>query len=304
MKLFITLLIIAILIVIGFLLFSTNTSEVEVDTTNESPDLEVVTTDEPLDMEPEEVVDETQTVLGSSVGGRDIVAYHFGEGEKELLFVGGIHGGYSWNTSLVAYELIEYLKESEKAVPDGYKVTVIPVMNPDGLEKIVGSTEMFEASDVKLSLSETVPGRFNTNEVDLNRNFDCDWQEKGTWQSKEVSGGTSAFSEPESQAIRTYVDSHDIAGAVVWYSSAGGVFASSCHNGVSEETKELTDRFAEASSYPAYQEFNFYEITGDMVNWFAKEGIPAISVLLTTHTDVEWEKNKKGTIAFLNYFSE
>ena len=44
--------------------------------------------------------------IGKSVEERDITAYHYGTGETELLFVGGIHGGYSWNTSLVAYELM------------------------------------------------------------------------------------------------------------------------------------------------------------------------------------------------------
>ena len=54
-------------------------------------------------------VDKTKTVLGTSVQKRDITAYHYGTGNKELLFVGGIHGGYEWNTALVAYQLMDYL---------------------------------------------------------------------------------------------------------------------------------------------------------------------------------------------------
>lgn len=304
MKILITLVVLLALIIGGIILFSRNTSDVDVTIEDSKTEIEVVTTDEPIIEEIEEVEDKTETVLGTSVEGRDIIAYHFGEGDKELLFVGGIHGGYAWNTALVAYELMDYLKETQKAIPEGYKVTVIPVMNPDGLDKVVGTTDKFEASEVTLALEETVPGRFNANEVDLNRNFDCDWKSEGVWQSKAVSGGDTAFSEPESQAIKTYVETHDVEGVVVWYASAGGVFASNCYNGVSEETKTLTQYYADASGYPAYQTFDFYEITGDMVNWFAKNDIPAISVLLTTHSDVEWEKNKKGIIAFLNFFSE
>jgi hypothetical protein len=41
-----------------------------------------------------------------------------------------------------------------------------------------------------------------------------------------------------------------------------------------------------------------------MVNWLAKNNIPAISVLLTNHTDVEWDKNKKGIDAILEYYGE
>ena len=245
-----------------------------------------------------------ETQIGSSVENRDITAYHYGTGSKELLFIGGIHGGYSSNTTLVAYELMNYLDENPEKIPEGYRVTVIPVLNPDGLFKVTGSEGRFTPPTTPLSLDSTIPGRFNAHNVDLNRNFDCEWQAEGTWQTRTVSGGTAAFSEPEAQAIRNYVESHDIAGAVVWYSAAGGVFASTCRNGISDETQALTDAYAKASGYRAYQNFDFYEITGDMVNWFAKQNIPAISVLLSTHTSTDWSKNQAGIDAFLNYFAE
>jgi hypothetical protein len=119
-----------------------------------------------------------------------------------------------------------------------------------------------------------------------------------------VSGGSKVFSEPESQALRDYVESHDITAAVVWYSAAGGVYASNCHNGVLPETTTLTNLFAKASGYAAYNSFDFYELTGDMVNWLAKNDIPAISVLLTNHKDVEWDKNKAGVEAILKHYAQ
>jgi hypothetical protein len=245
-----------------------------------------------------------QTVIGKSVGGRDIIAYHYGTGNAELLFVGGIHGGYEWNTTLVAYQLMDYLKANPTVIPNNIKVTVIPVLNPDGLYKIVGTTtENFTQADVSSSPNATVAGRFNANKVDLNRNFDCDWQAVGKWQNKDVSGGSKAFSEPESLAIKNYIEANKPTAAVVWYSSAGGVFASNCHNGVSTETNILTKTYAGASGYPSYQSFDFYATTGDMVNWLAKNNIPAISVLLTNHTDTEWTKNQKGFEALLKYYS-
>ena len=252
----------------------------------------------PIPELPPVIVDEPTTVIGTSVDDRDITAYHYGTGDTELLFVGGIHGGYSWNTALVAYELMDYLEENPDVIPDTVKVTVIPVLNPDGLAKVVETEGRFTRADVPAS-ANTVPGRFNANTVDLNRNFDCAWQEKGVWQSREVSGGSAVFSEPESQAIKAYIESHEPSAVVVWYSAVGGVFSSNCYNGVLEETKTLTKLYAQASGYRAYEEFDFYEITGDMVNWLAKEGIPAISVLLTNHTDTEWSKNKAGVDAIL-----
>ncbi|MEK7180557.1 MAG: M14 family metallopeptidase [Patescibacteria group bacterium] len=250
-------------------------------------------------------VDKSKSVIGTSVGGREIIAYHYGEGSKELLFIGGIHGGYEWNTSLVAYETMNYLKENPTLIPANVKVTVIPVLNPDGLNKVVGTTTAnFTKANVSSSQDIVVSGRFNGNNVDLNRNFDCDWQSNAKWQNKNVSGGSAAFSEPESQALKNYVEAHNPSAVVVWYSAAGGVFASSCHNGVLPETRTLTNTYAKASGYPAYETFDFYEITGDMVNWFAKNNIPAISVLLTTHEDVEWTKNQAGIKALLEYYTK
>lgn len=244
------------------------------------------------------------TVIGKSVESRNIAAYHFGTGSDEVLFVGGIHGGYSWNTTLVAYEAMDYLKTNPSAIPQNVKVTVVPILNPDGLYKVVGTADRFTASDVSLSQSVQVSGRFNANNVDLNRNFDCDWQTSGMWQNKTVSGGSQAFSEPESVAIKNYISTKKPKAVVVWYSAAGGVFASSCHDGVLPETNTITNVYAQGSGYRAYQTFDFYEITGDMVNWLAKEKIPAISVLLSTHVGTEWSKNLAGIKALLQHYSQ
>ena len=251
--------------------------------------------------QPGTVTDTTKEVIGKSVEGRDIFAYHYGTGSTEVLFVGGIHGGYGWNTALVAYQLSDYLKANPTLVPEKVKVTVIPVLNPDGLYKIVGTTTgNFTKAN---AAADTVPGRFNARTVDLNRNFDCDWKKDGVWQNKTVSGGTAAFSEPESQAIRDYVETNDHAAVVVWYSSAGGVFASNCHGGVLSETTEIMKAYAEASGYPASNSFDFYTTTGDLTNWLARNITPAISVLLTNHTDTEWTKNLAGVEALLEFYS-
>ncbi|MEK7579019.1 MAG: M14 family metallopeptidase [Patescibacteria group bacterium] len=294
MKKIIIAVIVIILIGLGIYVMSTRTADAPADKATTTPVTTTVATTTVSD----------ETSIGLSKEGRKIEIAHYGEGDKEVLFVGGIHGGYEWNTVLVAYELMDFLEDNPNEIPAGVKVSVIPVLNPDGLNKVVGTSGRFEASDVPSDAKATVPGRFNANNVDLNRNFDCDWQASGVWQQTTVSGGASAFSEPESQAMRDYVTKNDPDAVVVWYSAAGGVFASSCHDGVLPATLNLTNTYAQASGYPAYEEFDFYEITGDMVNWLAKEKIPAISVLLTNHTSTEWEKNWKGIDALLESIVE
>lgn len=246
-----------------------------------------------------------ETVLGTSVDGNAITAYHFGDGATELLFIGDIHGGYSWNTALVGYELVDYLDANPDVVPDNVTVTVIPVLNPDGLEATVGTVGRFSATDaLAVGESTRVAGRFNSNNVDLNRNFDCEWKATGVWRSRDVSGGSAPFSEPEAAALRDYVETYRPAAAVVWFSSEGKVYPSACGSNPSQDSVELAATFASAAGYPAAAEFDAYEITGDMVNWMAKEGIPAISVLLTNHQDTEWTKNKAGVEAVLNAYAE
>jgi uncharacterized protein YxeA len=248
--------------------------------------------------------DTTKTVIGKSSENNDITAYHYGTGGTNLLFIAGVHGGYSWNTSLLAYQMMDYLEQNPKNIPEKIRVTIVPVLNPDGLNKTVGTAGRFDVVDVPTSSQQLENGRFNANNVDLNRNFDCDWQASGLWQNKTVSGGTSAFSEPETLALKKYIETLKPASVIVWYSAAGGVYASSCHNGVLEETKDLIKVYSDASKYKAYNDFNFYEITGDMVNWLAKEKIPAISIVLTNHTDTELEKNLLGIKAVFDYYNK
>ncbi|MDO8183366.1 MAG: M14 family zinc carboxypeptidase [bacterium] len=245
-----------------------------------------------------------EVVIGKSVDGKEIIAYNYGTGEKQLLFIGGIHGGYSWNTALVAFELMDYLRANPEAVPSQVKVTVIPVLNPDGLNKVVGSSSRFTVAAVPASQTTQISGRYNANKVDLNRNFDCDWQAVGKWKTTSVSGGSSVFSEPESMAIKNYVETHKLKAVVVWYSAAGGVYTSSCGGAILPETTSIMNIFAKASGYPAAKSFDSYETSGDLVNWLAKMQIPAISVLLTNHTNTEWTKNQAGVKALLLHYAQ
>ena len=48
-------------------------------------------------------------VIGTSVSGRPIEVFTFGNGEKQRMIVAGIHGGYEWNTIALADELISHI---------------------------------------------------------------------------------------------------------------------------------------------------------------------------------------------------
>ena len=196
-----------------------------------------------------------ESVIGKSVDGRDIIAYRYGAGDTEILFVGGIHGGYSWNTELVAYEAMDYLKANPTVIPANIKVTVIPVLNPDGLYKVIGKVGRFTAEDVPSSQAVQTSGRFNANKVDLNRNFDCGWQSDAKWQSATVSGGSSVFSEPESLAIKNYIETQKPKAAVIWYSAAGGVYSSNCNGSIIPQTGAIANIYSKALRLSGLRKF-------------------------------------------------
>ena len=56
-------------------------------------------------------------VIGKSTQGRNIEATSYGKGEKKLLFVGGIHGGYEWNTVLLAQKFMDYFTNNPSVIP-------------------------------------------------------------------------------------------------------------------------------------------------------------------------------------------
>lgn len=262
------------------------------DTAMETDEGDVMTDDTPIPVEPDEGIGDGAgpvpvVTIGQSVNGSPIEAYRFGTGAADILVVGGMHGAYSPNTSQLADRVVLEARQNSNFVPPGVTLHVIPTLNPDGL-----------------ATGASPEGRFNANGVDLNRNFDCEWQAQGVWRSQPVSGGSAPFSEPEAAALRDYVNEVEPEAAIVYYAADGGVYASNCRNGVTAATLDLTNTYADASDYTANESFDFYAITGDAVNWMARENIPAISVLLSGYQDIEWEENRAGLSAIMDVFAQ
>jgi len=244
----------------------------------------------------------SEVVIGVSVEGRDIEAYTFGQGDTRLLFVGGVHGGYEWNSTILAYQFVDYFSADSSVLPEGVSVTIIPTLNPDGLYAVTGKEGIFTVDDITVDISDGT-GRFNANDVDLNRNFDCKWAPESSWRGKVVSAGTGAFSEPEAAALRDFVVGFDFDTVVFWHSQANTVYASECENGVLPMTSDIMNLYATAAGYRAVESFDAYPITGDAEGWLASIGVPAITVELKTHETIEWEKNLAGVQALLQYMS-
>jgi len=267
----------------------------------------VVVEEEPISEPMEPLV--TTEVVGMSVEGREIEAVTFRsptppqneleENTTHTLFVGGIHGGYEWNTVLLAYKFIDHFQANPEAIPAGAVVSIIPNANPDAVFKLVQRTKDFTEMDVMVSSVSAASTRFNASGVDLNRNFACKWAPESSWRGEVVSAGSEAFSEPEARAIRDFVLAQRPDQVVFWHSAAGNVYGSECEAGILPGTMTLMNTYAKAAGYGAVPSFDAYPITGDAEGWLASIGIPAVTVELTTHNDLEWEKNLRGVQAVL-----
>lgn len=245
--------------------------------------------------------EENPVIVGHSVEKRKIESYSFGEGEITLLFVGGIHGGYEWNSTLLAYQIIDELEMEKIILPKNIQVKIIPTLNPDGLFQTINKEGRFEMSDVK---DDSVKNRFNVNKVDLNRNFACKWEPTSNWRSEIISAGTEPFSEPEALALKNYVEEIKPNAVIFWHSQANTVYASECEKGIIPETLLIMKTYASAAGYLTEASFDAYPITGDAEGWLASIGIPAITVEMKSHNKVEFAENKKGVEALLKFYGE
>lgn len=260
------------------------------------------------EMVPPSVVEEptaivSEQIVGHSVENRPIVAYTYGSGPTDLLFVGGIHGGYEWNSSILAYEMMAHIEADPSVVPEDLTVTIVPALNPDGLFEVVGKEGRLTLADAPATHDASGTGRMNQNGIDLNRNFACKWAATSTWRGAEVSAGANAFSEPEAAAIRDLVLELKPEAVVFWHSQGGAVYASECHDGILPVTLDIMNLYASAAEYQAIPVFDAYPITGDAEGWLASIGIPALTVELSTHTGLDWAKNLAGTLALFDYFA-
>ncbi|MDQ3014833.1 MAG: M14 family metallopeptidase [bacterium] len=256
--------------------------------------------------EPEPIVevipDPQVKIIGKSVQGRNIESYTYGKGGTHLVFVGGVHGGYEWNSVVLAYQMMDHLKANPDVMPANLKVTIIPSLNPDGVFAVIGKEGRFAAVDVPKR--DHSAGRFNANNVDLNRNFDCNWKPTSTWRSKPVSAGTKVFSEPEAVAFRDFILVDEPTAVVFWHSQANTVYASECNQGIAEQTIDIMNAYAKAAKYSAAKTFDAYAITGDADGWLASINIPAITVELKTHETIEFQQNLAGVKALFEYYGK
>lgn len=224
------------------------------------------------------------TLIGRSIEGRGILAHQFGSGERILLLIGGIHGGWESNTVTLMNELVTHFQDNPGDIQPEMMLIFIPVANPDGLVR--GREE---------------DGRFNANGVDLNRNWGCGWSTEAVWRNQKVSPGPRAFSEPETQALAAFIRQIQPQIVLFYHSAARGVFAGNCEG--DHGSMALSQVLGEATGYNYGEAFTAYRVTGTAASWVDGQNIPSADVELSSWTDSQFERNLSGVMAVQNWLA-
>ena len=228
-------------------------------------------------------------VIGYSLAWRPIEVYSFGMGEREYLIVAGIHGGYEWNTILLANEMITRINEQPDTIPTDVRLYIIRNMNPDG-----------EARD------HGVDGRVNNNGVDLNRNFPsenwkADWNRDGCWVYRPTTGGLYGGSEPETRTVMSFIKAHKITAMISYHSAALVIFP----GGVpwTEESKRLSKGLAKATGYPYPPIDTGCLYTGTLADWAVENGVGAsVDMELRDHKNSDFAENLRALQTLVTFF--
>ncbi|UCE17675.1 MAG: T9SS type A sorting domain-containing protein [Gemmatimonadota bacterium] len=141
--------------------------------------------------------------------------------EPEILYMGCHHAREIITPELLLY-FMNYLVDNYGTDPqvtnivDNRQVWIVPMVNPDGLEYVRNDDIWW-----RKNRRDNGDGTYG---VDLNRNYGYQWGYDDYGSSPNTSGatyrGTAAFSEPETQAIRDLVESHNFVIALSYHSHA------------------------------------------------------------------------------------
>jgi hypothetical protein len=245
----------------------------------------VTPTKKPPTITPTTVYSE-RIVIGASVLGNPLEVYRFGYGLTRRMIVAGIHGGAELNTIILADELIQHLQDNPSLVPPNMTLYLLRSLNPDG------------------ELRESGPeGRANQNGVDLNRNWDAFWQTEpdlsGCWSVYTLSTGGYPHSEPETQALATFILDMGIDSLISYHSAGQGIYAGG--QPADPDSIRLAKHLSEVSGYlyPPIDAGCVY--TGQLIDWAVQQGIVSVDIELPNKWETQLDVNIQILEAFLGW---
>ena len=214
----------------------------------------------------------TIATCGRSVLGREIYALVMGEGQRNVVFVGGTHG-QEWLTSIILMRLCEDILSgvglcgySPEELLRNVRLVVIPELNPDGIE-------------IALQGQNNSQPLWNANArgVDINHNFNAGWyalrdyeEEMGiSGPSPRRYGGPYPESEPETRAITRFLRSVDVDMLISFHSQGEEIYYEYGRN-TPEKSLLIAKVLASLTEYTLVKNEGHCE-GGGLKDWFIEE---------------------------------
>lgn len=218
--------------------------------------------------------------IGKTVEDRDIWGVDFGSGSRKVLMTGAIHAR-EWIASDLLRRLIRSL--AREFPYSNLTVSVLPMLNPDGLVQAETNEE---------GLIHRKRQKTNANGVDLNRNFDVEWHPEAT--SPHNHPGEEPFSEPETRAIRAYVEKSNPEVLFDWHYRGGQI------EGYGKAGQELAEIMAAVNDYQVIPKMH-YIVRGSFGQWFLNEHDNRTA--LNIELDEYWPEDGRAIAAALEHLN-
>ncbi len=252
----------------------------------------------------------SEEIIGYSAQGREITAEKYGDGDVALILVGGIHGKFEAAT----VQLMQEFKKHFSTRCLDISLYIIENMNPDSFYV---ETDLSRSNSTGWLNGERIGNtwhRFNSNYVDLNRNWDTNsWNKDAMYGNnsfKKDAGGTHPMSEPEVEAMANFILNKN-------EEYNGDVLVINYHNYISMTNKtgmaqpsytgdfknpdvdgfanSMAKIYANVSEYNYLEKWTAYEVRGEFLNWAGDNDISAIDIELTNGKDVYFTNSNGET---------
>lgn len=231
-------------------------------------------------------------IIGFSAAGRELFYIRLGDGDNRVLYIAAIHS-LEWITTPVMMKFIEDYSRSyvtgtniseydTRRISDKSSIYIVPMVNPDGVELVQNGLNMGNPNCDNLKLWNNGSTDFrawqaNNNGVDLNHNFDADWEEskKAAEELGITEPGSTRYPgvfpecEPESKALADFTRSHDFKLVLAYHTQGEEIFWN-FREYEPPESKEIGKELAKASGYCLAEPIGIAS-HGGFKDWFIKE---------------------------------
>lgn len=201
--------------------------------------------------------------IGKSVMGCGIECMIIGRGAKKLFICGAFHGLEYLTSALLTKFLREYAGKAERGemflgydtgvLYENVTVLVVPMVNPDGVDIAVNGLDPRELFHQKIIETVGIQDfsrvwQANVRGVDINHNFDAQWQRVMEKPAPTKYGGPYPESEPETRAVTELVK-REMPDMLIAFHSQGGEIYYDFNGKEGMRSRVTAEKMAEASGY-------------------------------------------------------